>query len=363
MSKKIIFDVGHPAQVHQFKNIYWKLKELGWEGLFTAKDKEVTLQLLDGYKIPYQVIGETQKGIKNKILFLPKSLYRFFSIVRKFKPDFILGRFSPHSCWIGKILNIPTIGFADTEHTKLLDKLTVPLVDYKLTPQSYQKDLKRNHIKFNANIELFYLHPAIFVPDKSIFKILGIDRSQDYVIIRFVSWDAHHDIGQNGFSVEEKRKLVLSLAKQIKVFVSSEGPLPEDLEPFKINIPIEKIHDVIYFAKLYIGEGATMASEAAMLGTPSIYVNTLTAGIIEEQEKFGLLYYFKTPAGVLERAVEMLSNATLKDKNVEKLNSFLHNKINVSDLVVWILQDYPKRMVELKNDPELQFKYLQSLKN
>ena len=29
-----------------------------------------------------------------------------------------------------------------------------------------------------------------------------------------------------------------------------------------------------------------MASESAILGTPSIYVNTLTAGTIDEQEKF-----------------------------------------------------------------------------
>tara|TARA_B100000315_G_C14584869_1_gene592441 strand:+ start:2797 stop:2976 length:180 start_codon:yes stop_codon:yes gene_type:complete len=53
------------------------------------------------------------------------------------------------------------------------------------------------------------------------------------------------------------------------------------------------MHDVLYYATLYIGEGATMASECAMLVTHAIYVNSLTAGTLEKQEEYGLIYGFR----------------------------------------------------------------------
>ena len=47
-------------------------------------------------------------------------------------------------------------------------------------------------------------------------------------------------------------------------------------------------------AALVFGEGATMMSEAAVLGVPSVYVNPLTAGTLEEQEReYGILFGFR----------------------------------------------------------------------
>ena len=66
------------------------------------------------------------------------------------------------------------------------------------------------------------------------------------------------------------------------------------LEKYKIPIPPERMHDALYYSSLYIGEGATMASECAVLGTPAIYANNLSAGTLEEQRsKYGLVFYCK----------------------------------------------------------------------
>ena len=86
--------------------------------------------------------------------------------------------------------------------------------------------------------------------------------------------------------------MVTELSKIVKVFISSEAILPFELQKYILNIPPEKMHNVLAFANLYIGEGATMASECAMLGTPAIYVNSITAGTLEEQEKYGLIYFW-----------------------------------------------------------------------
>ena len=44
---KIIFEIGHPGHVHQFKNLSSLLKKRGHEVLFAAKKKDCSIELLD----------------------------------------------------------------------------------------------------------------------------------------------------------------------------------------------------------------------------------------------------------------------------------------------------------------------------
>ena len=54
---RILFDMGHPAHVHFFKNAIWELEKQGHEVKVTARDKDVTLELLEAYGIPYEIWG------------------------------------------------------------------------------------------------------------------------------------------------------------------------------------------------------------------------------------------------------------------------------------------------------------------
>ena len=74
--------------------------------------------------------------------------------------------------------------------------------------------------------------------------------------------------------------IVKEFLKYVKVFISSEGLMPTDMENFRLNVPSEKIHDVLYYASLYFGEGGTMCSESAMLGTPAIQISGLRKVLI-----------------------------------------------------------------------------------
>ena len=73
-----------------------------------------------------------------------------------------------------------------------------------------------------------------------------------------------------------------------RIFISSEKEIPPNLEKYKLLVPVEKMHSVLYFSSLYIGEGATMASEAAVLGTPSIYLSKLSVGYLKDLSKNSL---------------------------------------------------------------------------
>jgi len=354
-SGKIIIDIGHPAQVHQFKNIYWELKEKGYEILFTAKRKEITQYLLRQYNLQFESMGQPRKGLVKKILYIHTSCFRFYKIVKQFKPNLVLSRFSFHATWVSSLLKIPHIGFTDTEHVILADKLTVPFVNTKLTAYSYQKDLGKNHIRYSGNIEMFYLHPKRFKPDKTILKHLGVNDGEKYIIMRFIAWDAHHDIGQNGLTVDMKIKAVKQMAKLAKIFITSEKDIPSELEQYRINVPPEKIHDALYFSSMYFGEGATMASESALLGVPAVYINSLTAGSIEELQENKLLYRFMDGKEAIGKAIELLK----QDKEVNKLNlkKFLNDKIDVTAFIVWFIQNYPESRDLLKSNPSYQEKF------
>ena len=133
-------------------------------------------------------------------------------------------------------------------------------------------------------------HPAYFTPNPEVLHYLGINKEDKYAIVRFVSWDATHDRGRKGFSEQDKIHLVKLLDKYYKVFISSEKELPVELDQFRIGVPFEKMHDVLYYAAIYVGEGATMASEAGILGTPAIYVSTISRCYNDDQEKYGTVY-------------------------------------------------------------------------
>jgi len=353
MMKKILFDIGHPAQVHNFKYIYWELEKKGWEGIFVTKDKEICIYLLEKYNLPFIVLGKNQNGILKKILFLIKDIIKFHKIIKKNKPDIIINRMSLHSTLISKYTKTNQISFADTEKSLNFSFLS----DVILTATSFKKDFGKKHFKYLSNIELFYLHKNWFNPDDSIYNLLKIKKGEKYAIIRFVSWNAHHDIGQKGFSYEEKIKLVESISKKVKVFISSELELPSELNQYQINIPAEKMHDALYFSSLYIGEGGTMASESAMLGTPAIYVNSLnSAGIFKEEEEAGLLYRITDGVEARLKAMEIINKDSKKDY-IEKKENYLKDKIDVTKFSIWFIENYPQSIDIVRKNPNYQLRF------
>ena len=50
---KILIDIGHPAHIHLFKNFAWQMQNMDHNIMFTVREKEVTVQLLEGYKFDF----------------------------------------------------------------------------------------------------------------------------------------------------------------------------------------------------------------------------------------------------------------------------------------------------------------------
>jgi len=336
---KIIIDILHPAHIHFFKYFIKEMEKKGHKILVTARDKEVALKLLKAYGINYIVISRIRKGKLGLLSEFISRNIKFLKICKRFKPDLLMGIMGPTISVIGKLMRIPSLVFYDTEHAKLTNFFSYKLATYVITPSCYKGKVK-NQVRYNGYHELAYLYPKRFRPNKKILKEAGLKKGEKFFIVRFVSWQASHDIKAKGFSLEEKRKLIELLKKYGKVIITSEKPLPKEFEPYRLSISPEKIHDLLYFADMYIGEGATMASEAAVLGTPAIYVSTLKLGYLEEEEKYGLVYNFSKADKAIKKVSELLKNKNLKKEHQKRKKKMLKDKIDVTE---WMI-DFVKKL-------------------
>jgi len=356
---KIMIDIGHPAHVHYFRNFIKIMNEKGHEFFITARNKEVTHELLNYYRIPFKSRGKGRRGYLGKFLYIFEADYKLLKEAKKFNPDLFLSFGSAYAAQVSKIIGKPHIAFDDTEHAKYEHLMYVPFTDIILTPSCFWKKFGAKQIFFNGYMELCYLNKKYFQPDINIKKKLGLKFDGKYVVLRFVSWGASHDTGQSGLSDETKLNLVNFLKSyNYKIFISSEADLPENLEKYKLNIHPAEFHSILAYAQLYIGEGSTTSSECSILGTPNIYVNSLSVGNCKEQEeKYGLCFHLKNDNKVIDIVKELLIRKNLKDEWNNKREKMLSDKIDVTAFMVWFVENYPKSVKILKENPDYQFNF------
>jgi uncharacterized protein len=348
---RILIDIGHPAHVHLFKNFAWDMQKKGHQVHFTARDKEYEIYLLRTYNFSFTTFGRKYTTKLGKIKGLIEFDLKLLKAALQFKPDVFVSHGSIYAAHIASLLRKPHISMEDTGNMEQI-KLYEPFTSVILAPEVLHRELGKKQIRYASIHELFYLHPTYFKPDKSIYKLLKIDENQPYCIIRFVAWNATHDVGQGGLNYEQKKELVEKLSKKIKVFISSEAELPEAFRSYQMRIPAERMHDALAFAGLFIGEGATMASECAVLGTPAIYVNSIFISYCDEQQKYGLLHNFTNGKGVLEKALEILDDRNYKQELQAKRERYLVNKIDASKLLVWFVENYPQSEKKVRENPD-----------
>lgn len=260
----------------------------------------------------------------------------------------------PSLAFVSRLMGVPYVCLADTEHASASINGALPFTKAVLTPSCFSKEMGPKQIRYNGYHELAYLHPNRFTPDPDVLTELDLAEGDPFIIVRFVSWQASHDVGQHG--IRDKVGLVKALEQYGRVLITSEGALPEELQTYQIKLSPEKLHDLLYYAALYVGEGGTTASEAAVLGTPSIYVSSLVGtmgNFIELEETYNLLYSFIDSEAALDKAIKILQDPMSKEKWKVKREQLLKDKIDVTAFMVWFIENYPSSFIEMKEHPEV----------
>lgn len=332
---KILIDINHPGHVHFFKYIIWLLKKRGHNVIITASKKDKNFELLRNYNFKFINIGTFGNNKYKKIFNLILMEIKLFFIILIYNPSIIAGIASFRGSHIGWLFRKKIYIFDDTEHSSTEINLYKPFATKIFTPECFFKNLGKKQIKYKGYHELAYLHPNYFKPNPKVLKEANLNPIEKFFIVRFVSWKAYHDTNQKGFSEKGKERLVDLLNKHGKVIITSESPLPESLKKYKSAISPEKIHDLLYYATIYIGEGGTMASESAVLGTPSIFMNTLTNGyLMELEEKYNLLKRFTQEELAFQYIKTLLNRKNLKKEWRIKRATLLKEKIDVTNFLI-----------------------------
>lgn len=338
---KVLIDINHPAHVHFFRNAAARLKDEGHEVLFTSREKDVTIALLDALGIPHRTLSRLGKSKLALLKELVQRDFRLWRVTREFKPDVMLaigGTFIAH---VGALTGIPSLVFYDTENAKLQNLITYPLARMVVVPQCYQAWLPRRHRRYPGYHELAYLHPDYFRPDQGIATANGLDPAQANFLLRIVSWQANHDVGERGWNADLLSAVVQFLQARGKVIISSELPLGAAFAPYLYRGNPAALHHVLAFCRLCVGESATLASEAAVLGVPAIYAAQTGRGYTDEQEaKYGIVRNLQQldASAIIAAADDLLAlPASHWQQQREQL---LGDTLDVSDMIVRLAKEF-----------------------
>jgi predicted glycosyltransferase len=293
---RVLIDVSHPALAHVFGHVVPALHARGHETLVVARDKDVTLALLDAYGIPRQVLaraGRTQRGRLRELMVREA---RLVALGRRFRPDLITGT-SVHAARAAVLLRCKSavLNDDDAAAVPLFRWLAYPLATAIVTPTALAHEgWGRRQLLYPSYHALFYLHPDRFRPDPAIRAELGVGDAP-FALVRLSALEAHHDRGVAGVSHAFLRALVDGIGRRVRVLVSSEKPLAPEFEPLRIAVRPERLHHALAAAAFYLGDSQTMTAEAAVLGTPAFRVNDFVGRIsyLRELEEYGLAFGFR----------------------------------------------------------------------
>lgn len=334
---RFMIDILHPAHVHFFLPFIKEMEMKGHDFMIASRQKDVTIDLLDAHQVCHTILSKQRSGALSLAAELLWRTIRFLQVASKFRPDYLLGLMGPIISLAGVVLPARTVVFYDNETTDRLNRLAAKLAYAWWSPRGFRLEYGRKHFRYDGYHELAYLHPNRFTPNVDTVRSLGIDTESPYFIVRFVSWESSHDFGEEGFTLDQKRRLIKMLASHGQVYVTSEKSLPDEFEPYRLSIPVQHIHHVLAYAHLLIGESSTMASEAACLGTHALFVSKSGRGVNYEQEqRYQLVHNFT--GGKQEEALcsvaEFLQNPNLKQDAMIRRARLSQDTIDVTGFLV-----------------------------
>ncbi len=333
-----LVSIHHPAQAHFYRPIIEGLRERGHSVRVCVRDKEMTAELLAAFEIPHTVLAGERDGTSGTVLTQAVYESRLCREAWQFQPDVMTSIGGIEISHVAPLVGAKSVAFTDTPSTAAR-LLTSPFLDVVCTPASFQGTVRGEHRRYEGYHELAYLHPERFEPDCERLRAHGIDPDDQLFCCRFAGWQAHHDIGEHGFTDWEKEALVSMLSEHGEVYITSEQPLPPAFAEYELSIPPELGHDLLAVADLYVGDSGTMATEAAVLGTPAVRCSS-TAGagdmsnFVELEASYGLLRSVAEGNRALDVVDTLLAQPDRQERWESRRKQLLEDKIDVTEYAV-----------------------------
>lgn len=288
---RLLFDINHPVQAHVFRPVVEALRARGDECRLVARDKDVTLGLLERFGMPAQVLAPIGRGPAGWLRELAVREARLLGLARRTRPDLIVGT-TVSGARVARLTRARSVVVNDDDASAvpLFRWLAYPLASVIVTPDCLRHEGHARQRTYPGCQQLFYLHPRRFTPDPAVGRELGLAAGERYGLVRLSARAAHHDRGVRGLGADTVLRLQASLSGRVRLFVSSEGALPSSLEPLRLSLDAHRIHHALALASFYVGDSQSMTAEAAVLGVPAFRLNDFVGRIsyLRELEDVGL---------------------------------------------------------------------------
>lgn len=358
----VLIDINHPAHVHLYCNVYKMMSARGHKIIVTVKDIPAAIRLLQIYNIPYVLLGKKRDAILAKGLDQLYYEWQIMRLVRKHKIEIGVGS-SINLAHVSRLTKMKSIILDDDDDAvePLFAKYAHPFADVILTPDAIRRKAKQT-VYYAGTHELAYLHPYRFTPDKNILNEVGIKKNELFFILRFNAFKAHHDAGAQGLTLDDKRRLLHMLEQKGRVLITTERDIDDEFKPYQLAVSPEKIHSLMYYATMLIGDSQTMTSEAAVLGTPAVKCNSFAGrlAVPNELEKKNRLCYSFLPEqreAFFTKIEELLAMPDLKEEWQRRREKMLAEKIDVTAFYTWFIENYPESAKIMRENPDYQWRF------
>ena len=122
------------------------------------------------------------------------------------------------------------------------------------------------------------------------------------------------------------------------------------------------LQQVLANASMLISDSQSMTMEAAMLGIPSIRFSDFAGriSVLEELEhKYGLTYGIPTNLSerLFDKIDELLTFPDLEMEFQRRREQMLNDKIDVTAFLIWFIENFPKSVEVMKENPEYQERF------
>ncbi|MEM1562258.1 MAG: DUF354 domain-containing protein [Candidatus Bathyarchaeia archaeon] len=324
---KIWYDACTGKQVRYGAAIIKRLKERGYETIFTLRQHPDTIPLAEHLGVEFKVIGKYNP--KNLFTRLYESLKRQIMFCRMFKvdrPDVAISHRSVDQCRVAFGLRIPLICTHDTPHADEVNRLTMSLIDALIVSKAIPDEHLRSYpirkiIKFDGVDEVAWIKD--FRPQQK------VEYGHPLIVVRQMETKAVYAHG--------KEDITLKIAKKLSRYGKVVFLPRYTRRPRKDLIVPEGFIDsasLVAEADLVISVGGTIAREAALQGVPSIVIPVLGRSEINEylREK-GFPIFIMEPSEIVRHARALLGKKfDVKAKLLE-----LENPLDVIERVIEVI--------------------------
>jgi predicted glycosyltransferase len=144
--------------------------------------------------------------------------------------------------------------------------------------------------------------------------------------------------------MEGKQELVDMLADRGEVYITAEDELPSGFEEHRLPVPPEKIHQLMYHANIYVGDSQTMATEAAILGTPAVRCNSFAgdgdmSNFVLLESEYGLLRSTNDETRAINTVKEYLDRSGLQEEWNQKRRRLGDDMIDVTKFILDVIEE------------------------